>query len=231
MENFLLEVSSLSKGILIERTGRFTLSVMIDSKIKRAYLPNPGRLTTVISPGREVLCRVEGERVSVFSIKVKDFWVTVDSRLANEIFKISVERKLLPDFEDFFIKEREKSIPEYGRVDFLLENLEGQKFLVEVKSCTHVESGIAKFPDSPTKRGRKHLKALKELTMKGFKGCIFFVVQRPDAFSFTSFGEVDKDFALLLRDASNWGVKVGALSTQFLPPKLCLRDRALQVFI
>jgi sugar fermentation stimulation protein A len=231
MEEFLLEAPSLFAGILIERKDRFTLQVMIDSKVERVYLPNPGRLTTVIHPGREILCKMEGGYLSAFSIRVKDFWVTVDSKLANEIFRIVIEKRLLADFKDFFIKEREKFISEYGRVDFLLENLEGKKILVEVKSSTHVEDGVAKFPDSPTKRGRKHLKALKELLNEGFSGCIFFVVQRPDANYFTSFKEVDPAFASLLRDAFDGGVRVRALTTLFLPPKLYLRDGTLPVFI
>ena len=38
------------------------------------------------------------------------------------------------------------------RLDFLLESDRGVPFYLEIKSVTFVENGIAKFPDSITKR-------------------------------------------------------------------------------
>ena len=63
------------------------------------------------------------------------------------------------NFQITHIQRREYT---YGksRIDFLLTNQENKKMLLEVKGCTLVEDGIAKFPDAPTLRGKKHLEEL-----------------------------------------------------------------------
>ena len=53
--------------------------------------------------------------------------------------------------------------------------------LLEVKGCTLVEDGLAKFPDAPTIRGKKHLDELSNSIDDGFKAAALFLVIRDDA--------------------------------------------------
>jgi sugar fermentation stimulation protein A len=88
---------------------------------------------------------------------------------------------------------------------------------VEIKSCTHVENGVAKFPDRPTERGRRHLKKLIKLARNGISCYVVFIIQRPDARIFSPFREVDAQFAELLKEAYKAGVIVRAMTTEFDP--------------
>jgi sugar fermentation stimulation protein A len=212
---------SLIKGKLIDRPNRFTLTVNVDGNVVNAYLANPGKLSTVLERGRDVLLLrpKKGKRelaLDVFAVKLKGFYVMVISRLANRLFEAMVERGLHEGFRGYEIAEREKSMEGYGRLDFLLKR-GGKSAYVEVKSCTHVEDGVAKFPDRPTERGRRHLRKLIDLTKGGDECHVVFVVQRPDAKGFAPFEEVDPEFARLFRLARDSGVKLTALSVEFEP--------------
>ena len=213
----------LIKGNIISRLNKFTLLVEFDIKTEKVYLANPGELSTVLERGREILCTIEKSknrktRYNAFAIKLNGIYVTVNSNFANTIFENIIKRKLILDLKDFYLEKKEKLIPGYGRIDFLLKNSKGKELLVEVKSCTHVEEGVAKFPDRPTERGRKHLKILGEMRKKGINSIIVFVIQRPDALLFKPFREIDPGFANLLERIQNEGVRIKAISTEFVPP-------------
>lgn len=218
----------LKPGKVKERENRFIITVEFDSKLEKVYLANPGALSTVLSSGRKVLCeKVNGKNrktnYNAFAIKAEDTYVTVKSTFANSIFSKILKKKLLKEFRKYLIVSQEPSLPHKGRADFLLkeENNERESY-VEVKSCTHVENGIAKFPDRPTKRGRRHLKTLAKLEEKNYDNHIVFVVQRDDAEKFQPFREVDPEFANLLSEAKERGVNIYAFSTKFEPPDLYL---------
>jgi sugar fermentation stimulation protein A len=212
------------KGIVLSRLNRFTLLVKLNnSNRERVYLANPGKLSTVLERGREILCTFEKSKnrkthYNAFAIKINNFYVTVNSNFANTIFENIIRKKLIPEFKDFDIKNTEKLIPEYGRIDFSLKTPNDKELLVEVKSCTHVENGIAKFPDRPTERGKRHLKALIEMKEMGIESIIVFIVQRPDAIIFEPFREIDPEFSDLLKEVYRKGIRIKAISTEFVPP-------------
>jgi len=208
------------KAKVNHRLNRFTLMVDFGKFKRKAYLQNPGGLSTVLRKGRKVLLLKVDKNQSrknffdVFAIKVGKFYVTVQSTFANKLFEAAVKKGFLKDFKNCEIVGKERKIDDYGKIDFLL-NRNGKTVLVEVKSCTYMEDGIAKFPDKPTNRGRKHVKQLAKLTVQGFESWIVFVVQRPDAVKFKPYWQVDKNFAETLVLASKMGVKILAFTTNF----------------
>lgn len=225
----------LEEGEILDRPNRFTLRAQFDHGSKKIYLANPGALSTVIDSGKKVLCEYSPGKdrktdYNAFAIEVGDIYVTVKSAFANTVFGKIFEKGFLEEFEDHTIVSREPSLPDRGRADFLLEDeAEGTRSYVEVKSCTHVEEGIAKFPDRPTKRGRRHLKDLTELQEEGWDNYVVFVVQREDAEKFGPFREIDPEFADLFEQANERGVNVRALSTRFEPPDLYLENGDLPI--
>lgn len=225
------------KGSIISRPTRFTILAKMDWGDEKIYLPNPGKLSTVLGTGREILCLPkEGThrktRFNAFAINLDKFHVTVDSNFVNTLFQGIIEKRTLKRFETFNIAFKEKNITGYGRIDFVLTDSRGRTAYVEVKSCTHVEEGIAKFPDRPTERGRRHLKALSEMTSAGLLTYVVFIVQRPDAKMFRPFKEVDPEFAVILKEANSKGVHIVAMTTEFnLPGKVYLRNGRLKVDI
>ena len=80
--------------------------------------------------------------------------------------------------------------------------------IIEVKSVTLVENGIAKFPDAITDRGRKHVLHLMQMASKKIDVMIIFVVQRPDAKSFQPKWERDPKFSKALLEYSQRGLPI-----------------------
>ena len=223
----------LKKGTIIDRRNRFTLRACVNSSTQRIYLPNPGKLTTVLAPGRELLCEPSmGEkrktRFSAFAVRVGKFYVTVNSTFANQIFSAAIKKGALGEFRTHVIASREKRLGR-GRIDFMLKDRKCRPVYVEVKSCTHVEHKAAKFPDRPTERGRRHLKLLSELAARGKHCYIVIIVQRPDARRFKPFRAVDPAFADLLKYAQKAGVGIKVMTTNFKPPNIYLRYENLPI--
>lgn len=219
---------------IVDRPNRFVVTVRFDNKTERAYLADPGTLEGLLVSGREILCSpVENPNRSTeydaIAVQKGDIYVSVRAVLANELFEAALTKGLVPRFDGYSVLDREPKPPDHGRTDFLLETPTRERAYVEVKSCTHVEDGVAKFPDRQTERGRRHLRALESLLTAGYETAVVFVVQRPDVELFRPYSAVDPAFAELLGRVHESGVAVHALSTAFDPPCYRLHDRALSI--
>ena len=97
--------------------------------------------------------------------------------------------------------------------------------LLEVKSVTLVERGIALFPDAPTLRGCAHLEHLMAWRRGGQAAAVLFVIQRRDAQAFSPNHDADPQFSQTLRQASRAGVRILAMTCQVGPPGIRLAAR------
>jgi sugar fermentation stimulation protein A len=79
---------------------------------------------------------------------------------------------------------------------------------IEVKNCTLVEEGVARFPDARTVRGQKHLKELARLKGNGSRAVMLFIVQRADARTFAPADTIDPEYGRLLRQVAATGVEI-----------------------
>jgi len=111
---------------------------------------------------------------------------------------------------------REKQLEVGFRVDFVLTGPQGD-CLLEVKSATVVQGGVARFPDSVTPRGVKHLKALKSQVLAGKRSILLFLIQRADAHSFVVSNSHDPAYAEAFEDAVASGAEVIALAVEVSP--------------
>lgn len=224
----------LRVGTIVDRPNRFVVRVRFDGAPERAFLGDPGALEGTVEPGREIRCApvADPERATDYdavAVRVGDVHVSVRSALANDLFEAALARDAIPRFDGYATRRREPPLPDHGRADFLLESPDGEAAYVEVKSCTHVEDGVAAFPDRQTERGRRHLRSLEALREGGTETHVVFVVQRPDVDRFRPYRAVDPEFAALLSRVADAGVGVHALSTAFHPPRYVLSDAALPV--
>ena len=248
MADSLLEhEDGLVPGTVVERPNRFVLRVAFESATvaagdpddgtgsdsgsgadsARVHLGDPGALH-VLQPGSTVLCRPvddESRKTDWDAIAVRvedaDCWAGLRPALANDLFVAALDGGYLTGFPVYESIEREPPLPDHGRADVRLSTADGPVY-VEVKSCTHVEDGVAKFPDRQTERGRKHLRSLRDLVESGVDARLVFVVQRPDAAALRPFREVDPEFADLLAEVRDAGVGVTAMSVAFEPPAYVL---------
>jgi sugar fermentation stimulation protein A len=207
--------SELEPAIFQERPNRFLGVVEHRGERKLCFIPNPGRMNELLEPGRIVyLTRNLGvNRKTCFDmvlVRYEDTLVSIDSRMPNKLLVEAIRSNLLPDFRGFRVTKTE---PVYGdsRFDILLSRMDEQ-VLVEAKSCTLVENGVALFPDAPTKRGARHLRTLKDACKVG-RSSIIFVIQRCDALLLRPNESTDPNFAYALRDAMDNGVEAYAYLT------------------
>lgn len=151
-----------------------------------------------------------------------DQLVSVDSRIPNRLVLEALKNDDIKQFEDYKFVKTEYSY-NHLRFDFLLTN-QKEKCLLEVKSCTSVNHGVARFPDAITERGRRQVKELMEANKEGYRTCVLIIVQRPDVHLLVPDDETDPDFGCTLRKAVREGVEVYAYNSEFIENRIILKD-------
>lgn len=223
-----MKVPQLVGGRFRERLTRFSCLVDMNGTATLCFLPNPGRLIELLIQGREVLLVPQKGKerktpYDLFALRHEGKWVVVDSRVPNRLTYESLLTGVIPEFKGY---DEVKPEPAYGtsRFDFLLENGE-DKCLMEVKSCTLVEKGVAMFPDAPTTRGRRHMEELLMAKKQGYRACVLFIIQREDAEVFRPNEGTDPDFSRALRKAASRGVEVLAYASAFRGNEIRLKEK------
>jgi sugar fermentation stimulation protein A len=208
-----MRLPPLTPGRFVQRDNRFRVTVEVDGERVAAHLPNSGRLTELLTPGRR--CWLErfdsAHRKTNFDLKLMAYagvLVSVDARLPNPLFAEALAADQLAPFQDCRPVVREVTLGD-SRMDFRLGSASAPTW-VEIKSVTLVEGGVARFPDAPTSRGARHVRELTEVVGAGHHAAIVFVVQRPDAERFAPHDGADPAFGAALREAARLGVEVYA---------------------
>lgn len=213
---FRMIIADLITGKFIERPNRFTVLFNTDKKIDKAHLRDPGRLKELLIPGIPLLLRPARNttkrktKYDVIAVLNRDIWVFINSGFHSDIAAELIESRLVDEFKGYSVKKREYTFGK-SRLDFLLSN-HNSIMLLEVKGCTLVENGLAKFPDAPTTRGKRHLEELMLAKSEGLNAAVLFLIMREDAMEFTPNWEMDPDFSDTLTDAYKKGVEVVAYS-------------------
>ncbi len=197
----------------MRRDNRFRVTVEIDGDSVAAHLPNSGRLTELLIPGRP--CWLAGfdspRRKTRFDLKLVRYagvLISVDARLPNSLCAEALVAGRLEPFVGYTHVEREVRLGE-SRLDFRLTGQAGVCWM-EAKSVTLVEDGVARFPDAPTSRGARHVEEVTAAVRDGDRAAVVFVIQRPDAVRFSPHDRADPVFCATLRDAAQAGVDVYA---------------------
>ena len=134
--------------------------------------------------------------------------VGVNTQVPNRLVFNAIKNNIVEElygYSDFY---REVKTDDHSRIDILLTNGDRDKCYVEVKNCTLVEDGMAKFPDAVTKRGLKHLFELQKLVSEGCRSVMFFLIQRMDADIFKPADKIDPTYGKELRRAVANGVEI-----------------------
>ena len=195
----------------IERPNRFLTRVKLNGNIVNSHLPDPGRLKELLIPGARLLLKKENgiNRKTQFSTQAVYSGKTLIS--LNTLIPNRFVSYLLKNHGLSFLKkwEFQKQEVSYGnsRFDFQLKK-DDSVMVLEVKSVTLVEKGVAKFPDAVTERGRRHIRHLAELAAEGLDVMVLFVVQRSDAEYFQPQWERDPKFSSALFEAWQNGLQV-----------------------
>ena len=211
-------IKNLIEGKFVERPNRFiVIFEMENGSTEIAHLRDPGRLKELLIPGVKLLLRKalpnpkRKTKYDVMAVFSQNIWVLINSGLHSDIAEELIESGLIMEIYEYSIQRREYT---YGksRIDFILTTKNKIKMLLEVKGCTLVEDGLAKFPDAPTLRGTKHLMELSHSLDEGFNAAVLFLIIREDSLEFTPNNAMDPDFSEALIKAKEKGVLVIAYS-------------------
>lgn len=201
-----------------ERPNKYLVVAELETgEMVHAHLPDPGRLKELLVPGtRGWLVPVphNGHRKTGFdmvAVQHGDLIVSVDTRVPNRYVHGLLEDGWLFPFAFDTIKR--EFTHGHSRFDFLATRGD-EKYLIEVKSVTLVENGVALFPDAPTTRGTRHLDGLAASITDGFTPVAVFAIQRPDATSFRPNRIMDPAFAGALDLARTAGVAITVFSSR-----------------
>lgn len=223
--------NEFKEGRFIKRLNRFVGLVNIDEYGPiPVHVPSSGRMSELLVHNAPVIVqpfeqngkhKTQGRLVRVLYQGNSGSWVSVDSHLPNRLFSKVVKEQHVPEFREYQQLRPEVTFGE-SRLDFLGIGEDRQAF-IEVKSVTLVEDGVALFPDAPTARGTRHIKALVEALEMGYDAFLVFVVQRGDADSFSPHGQRDPVFAQSVREAVDAGVVVLAYDCHVTPAEVTWR--------
>ncbi|MCY4380133.1 MAG: DNA/RNA nuclease SfsA [Proteobacteria bacterium] len=224
--------SPLIKGTLNQRNNRFVCEVTIDSGVTLAHVPNTGRMTSCYSPG----CEVYLSKSANHNRKLPYTWelscyhhdlICVNTQMSNELVATTLMDKspVLAEFNDYSSIKREvtynhqnsdsttSSSPK-SRIDIYLSNHKTKpNCYIEIKHVTLYchQKRCVMFPDAPTTRGQKHLRALIDIAQtQQAAATMMFVVTRNSGDYFTPARDIDPEYAALLTQAQEVGVNIVA---------------------
>ena len=219
--------NQIIKARFLNRPNRFLIKCKWNGKVLSAFLPNPGRFQELLFPGRTIYLIREDQSLdrkthyTVVAVERDGHPMMLHTHRTNDVAKFLLDRGKIPGLEKAKIVQSEVKIGR-NRFDFLLKE-NGKNILFEVKSCTLVGEKVAMFPDAVTERGTRHLNELAELSEKGIKTAILFIVHWPYTQIFIPDYHTDLNFSqtlLRVRDrvdviptSVSWSKNVSLLPT------------------
>ena len=189
----------------------------VNSLVVQAHLPDPGRMTELLVPGRRIWLKPSNNPARktkwtavLTEVAESGMLVSIDATLPNRLIADALAKESLPELTGWKLKRQEVRLGD-SRFDFLLEDDRGRKMALEVKSVTLVKDGIGLFPDAVTARGARHVRELADLCQEtGWEAAVLFVGQRKDIERIRPAADIDPVFADTLAIAHQAGVHLMA---------------------
>lgn len=212
-----LSFGKLEPAVFVKRDNRFRAEIEIAGERFKAHVANSGRMSELLVPGAKAWVRrsEDPERKTPYDLVLIEHngrCICLNAHLANDIVAFWLQEGLLPELASAEDIRREKKWGS-SRFDFHLM-LEGQPWLIEVKSVNLVVDGVARFPDAPTERGTRHVRELIAYQHSGGRSGIVFIIMGNDAHDFAPNAATDSDFAQALAEAHAAGVKIWVYRSQ-----------------
>jgi len=217
------------------RVNRFLVEVENDGQVLLAHLANSGRLEQFLKPQAPCLClpqeRLAKSQLRLIASGKGEYWSILDTQIHMLAFQKAMELELLPWLRGWKLIRRNVRIGNC-LIDCLLGK-NGQELFLEVKGAVMSKGDLALYPDSPSLRGRKHIKTLLDHRGTGGRSAIVFISSLPAVRAFSPNEEVDPGIALLLRQAQNEGVIIRAINLVLDSRnwEVLLLDQDLPVFL
>jgi sugar fermentation stimulation protein A len=233
------------EGVFLKRYKRFFADVELNGETVVAHVANSGSMRGCNTPGMPCLISFDDNpsrklKYTLEMVKTPHSWVGVNTQIPNRIVKLALENNIFETLKDFKKIHPEAKINDKSRLDFALSknaDIEFKKIdlkkgkdkfhFIEVKNVSLVEDKIAKFPDSVTERGQKHLKDLMQLIDWGHTCEILYTIQRTDGKIFSPAMDIDPAYADLLKKAYDYGVTISPYLCDLSKQKISLTNKKL----
>jgi len=213
MTRRIAELDGLRKYTIVRRENRFVVTVKNDKMIKRALLRNTGRLHDLIQHGYTALCldRSEGRtNCEILGVLVDDERAAlVDPYTQARVFELAARNKFIPWLNEWDIERREVTVGR-SRLDYRITDGKHEGYM-ELKSAAYCDGYYAMYPDCPSERGLRHIKALGYLNTCGYRTIIVFAAAHPNAKAFKPNAQAHEQLASKLNSAHRKGVEVYAV--------------------
>lgn len=225
-------------GRLIRRYKRFLADVELTSgKIITVHCPNPGSMRGTNRPGSLVRCSTSDNpkrklKHTLEMIRVGRIWVGLHTLRANQIAARALALGVIPSLEGYSQIEPEVVAGAGSRLDFRLTDhpKDPRPTWVEVKSVTMSQGTTGLFPDSVSKRAKRHLETLAQKVSDGDRAILLYVVQRADCVTVKAAHEIDPAYAEALKNAASLGVEIQAVSARVRSTEIRL-EKTLPVVV
>lgn len=202
----------LTKGRLIKRYKRFLADIeMEDGSTVVAHCANSGSMMGCMEPGSTVYLSPNQNPKAKLDwrwemIDVGGSLVGINTSHPNRLVEAAIAGGTITELQGYGSMRREVKYGQNSRIDILLED-PGLCY-VEVKNVTLRIGNEARFPDSVTTRGAKHLRELRQMSADGHRAVMVYLVQRGDCEKFRPAADIDPTYADELQAACNAGVEV-----------------------
>lgn len=207
-----MEYKRMIPGIFLERPNRFIALVEIDGKVEKCHVKNTSRCRELLYKGVKVIVEkadnpARKTQFSLICVYKGTTLINMDSQAPNQVVEEWIRQgNLLPDLT--YLKREVK----YGNSRFdIFAQAGGRDVFVEVKGVTLEENGVARFPDAPTERGKKHVLELCDCIENGYDAYVVFVIQMKGIRYFEPNDCMQKEFGDALRMAQKKGVHIVAV--------------------
>jgi sugar fermentation stimulation protein A len=221
----------LVPGKLLRRYKRFLADVELETNdVVTAHCPNTGAMTACSEPGRTVYLSVHDHP----NRKLKYTWelidmptslVGVNTQIPNRLVHHAIQSGGIPPFAGYDTVQSEVRVGNNHRLDLMVSKNGKDPCYIEIKNCSLVENGIARFPDAVTTRGRAHLIELQRLAAAGFRTVMFFLINRMDAKIFMPADHIDPAYGRELRKAVDNGIEIMVYDVCINLAKITVRGR------
>jgi sugar fermentation stimulation protein A len=227
VERVTVPVEASLRGRFVRRYKRFFADVELETGgTVTVHCANPGSMLGFDRPGAAVRCSTSDNpkrklRHTLEMMRIGRTWVGLQTLRANHVVAAVLAAGALEPLAGYRTLKREVRVDGGvrdggSRLDFALSDHPGdpRTAYLEVKSVTLARAGVARFPDSVTERGRRHLETLAELHRRGHRAALLFLVQRADCHRVEPAAEIDPAYAEALRAAAKQGVEIFAIGAR-----------------
>ena len=201
---------SYIEALFVDRPNRFVVKARTeDDSIVEAYLPNTGNLSDLLFPGARMVLETPlspGKRkthLTASAVYRNDRLIGLSAVKATSVAAFLIENMMVPGLEETHLIGSEVRFGRH-RFDFMIEDVRGKKFFMEVKSVSSCVNGIAMFPDAITVRGSKHLLELAKASEPDANSVVLFLVQGDKTDLFIPNYHTDLSFATTMLSTRNY---------------------------